>query len=401
MRRVELHQVEDLKLLQNLKGNEYIFLKIYPTFIPTNICAVDLKKFRGTIDIDYENPRFISCTVKVTEGASRQFIFENIENVQILMSKPFFFSIRYKNIPNSFSLRTGTDLEKVSRNVMNQDRIILRFEDDVALQSFPVDFLKHYSGKIQILGENHRLFLKDTEGWNQFLADHSVHCQNLTVAQVDEVISIKEGQELQKLNFLKSGSVVVDICNDLCDFHMESIQLGKFTGNLFLLGHKKKIENVRIRSFHQAHGFISSIHPTSNLEVSSLHFRNITSEHLDKCKEAACILGKRGFVPVEARKHFMPGKILFSGCTIENVWLPQSSNVGTIVGSSDDGMEISNCFDRYVYDSYGNQIRSFLGTSQSYFSFVCSSYDEEDDFQEYCKGFQENEKILKRKRYKL
>ena len=44
MRRVELHQVEDLKLLQNLKGNEYIFLKIYEqlSFKKKEVCYYEI-----------------------------------------------------------------------------------------------------------------------------------------------------------------------------------------------------------------------------------------------------------------------------------------------------------------------------------------------------------------------
>lgn len=399
MKRVELHHTKDLDYLRNLSGDEYIFVKIFKTFSPASFRAVSLKKFSGTIDVDVEQSNYSPCTVLVDEGMSRRFIFTNIEKAEILLPRQQTFSIHYREISNNFYISTVHDFAKVQKNVDHQKCIVLHFFDDVVLESFPKDFLKNYTGKIRIVGDGHQLFLKNTTTWNEFLASHRVYVENFKIILIDQIVFVKTAQDLEKLRYLEHGRVVVNICNDIDNFQLDSISLEKFVGTLFILGHRKILHDFCIRGFQQTHGFISTIHPAANLKVYNLSLQNVISEHYGDCESAGIFLGERGFVPSEVRNHFMPGQIFFFHCSVRNAMLPVTSKNGTFVGNGDDEMDMWDCFDENVFDQDGNQIRSFLGSTEgSYLSSFYSNFKSElDDVREQTRMYRERCLELKRK----
>ena len=400
MRRIELHHTNDLDRLRNLVGNEYIFVKVFHTFAPSIIRGIDLKKFSGTIDVDFEKGGHFPCVVKVDENATRRFLFMNVEKAEILMPRHLTYSVKYQEISNHFFFFSIGDFRKVQENVDGQQQIVLHFQDDVCLESFPLDFLENYSGKIRIIGDDHQMFLKNGSAWKDFLDNHRVTVENFSIVLVDQIIFVKTAKDLEKISNLTTGKIAVSICNDIKNFRMESIQLSKFRGSLYILGHKKRIQDVCIRSFNKTHGFISSISPASDLKIYNLSFQNVKSEHLGECKEAGVFLGKRGFVSDEVQSHFVPGQILFSNCSVKNARLPYASSIGTFVGDGDFEIEILDSFDFQVFDGIGNQIRSFIGNAKfSYFSSFYSNWKSElEDYQEQLRLLKERQNKLKRVR---
>ncbi len=399
MRRVELRHEKDLEQLQNLKGNEYIFLKVYKSFFPCSISAVDLKKFKGTMDVDIEDVSCVRGVIKVPTGHSKRFIFTNIENSEILLPRKQLSAMKYQNIKSSFKIQSEKDLEYVSNNICNQNSIVLHLIDDIAIESFPIHFLKSYAGKVIIDGGNHYFYVKK-ELWEAFQANYQVVVKNLKLVYVDQFLSIKTKEDLQNLGQLKSGRVVANVCNDISNFSMDSICLENFVGSLIILGHNKKLQNIHIRSFDNTHGFISSINPVSDLKIYQLSFQNITGKHMGECREAGVILGKRGDVSKEALSHFMPGQILFSNCSVKSSLLPDSTFYGTFVGQSDDEMDFDNCYDFFVYSKNGVKIISFVGElKQNYLSsFYVNNMDKFYDDREYLNALRERRDDKKRQR---
>lgn len=370
MRRVELHQTSDILQLENLKGDEYIFLKIYKSFHPSILSAINLKKYSGTIDISFEDKKSKhECTVWTESSLSRNFIFKNIEKANILLPRQENWKIKYKNVLTNFRISSGKHFEKVAKDLKEQEKVIWQIDDDIAMNDFPFGFFKNYHGKIILKGNQHTFYLKQTDLWQKFLQEHEVCVENLSIALADHIFHIQKGEDFGIIKDLLKGNSVISISKDLKDFTMNSLSLSTFYGNIVILGHNHSLKNVTIRATHpQISGFITSISPTSNLVISNLTLENISFQHSENCKHAGVFLGKRVEVPENMTAHFMPGFVRLINCHTKHAVIPKAKNMGALIGKSDDQMEWINCSATAIMNQQQDNITDYIGEDCNYYS---------------------------------
>ncbi|MCI8467305.1 MAG: hypothetical protein HFI08_03870 [Bacilli bacterium] len=377
MQKIELRSIQDLEKLEHLTGKGSLSIKVYSTFSPLMISAIDLKDFQGTIDLFFEKTEMKPFLVNLVETPSKKWIFKNIEHVKINGNIRAMNRVQYQVVPKRFDIAKKEDFHKALALLVDQPKVIFNILDDIAMDSFPWQLFQNFKGKIHFEGNYHQFYFTDPSTWQKFIEQNRVSFSNMSITCAKRILSIKSVKDLNKISSFQAGTYVVVFENDLENVTMESLCLGNFLGTLVILGKGKKLHNVCIRSFHSAHGFISSIHPTSNLYLSNLKFQGITFERYLPCEAAGVILGKRGFVNEQARGRFMPGWIHISNCSIKKAMLPNSINTGIYVGEADDAMSVLDTFVKHVTDANNQPIYARINYNNYYLdSFYRNSEDE-------------------------
>ncbi|MCI8394665.1 MAG: hypothetical protein HFH86_04220 [Bacilli bacterium] len=364
MKLIELKQEHDLQKLKNLKGKDYIFLKVYASFEPDFIEAIDLVNFSGTLDVSFENKDLKPCFVYMESNSSRKWIFQNINKVDIIMPPKIKTNIKYTQLETEYHVKSEKDFQNIVLCRPVSDDLVIYLEQDLVLDRISWEALAKYSGKIQIEGNRHKIYVSDENFKNILEHSSNISLQGCQVILVDQVIRVFEYQDLLVLFSLKNGRVVINIENDLSRFEMASITLNQFLGSLIILGNDHTISNCIIKSNSYNAGLISSIHPTSNLEVSHLTFQHIQISSLRSVLYSGVILGQRVVKSNSTikQKHFMPGRISFDNCHIIGAKIPVAlKKSGTFVGLGDDAIDIWNSSSKHVRTFEQKEIEDWIG----------------------------------------
>jgi hypothetical protein len=341
MHRIKIFSGDDLKQLKNLSGDDTVILKIYKSFQPSVIPAIDMANFGGKIVVDFMGNNFHDCTVVNPYNSPCFFLFTNIDADRIKLSSVCPLSITYRKIEQDLYFNSEQSFSQIDPTFLHPKQITIHLTRDLALENFPPSFLDTFHGTIILDGHHHAIYAKNTEYLKSFMKRCQV--RNLNVVAVDHVILIQKASDFDVLRHLKKGVVVVKVCNDISDEQMDSLVLNDFCGKMIILGNNYRLRNVKIQSSCERSGFISSIQPASDLIIDRLSFENVSFSHQGECHDVGVILGGRGFVSEKARSHFMPGRIEISNCTVHSCVLPNAQSIGPIVGLYDDAMFINEC----------------------------------------------------------
>lgn len=184
MRRIDIKDQNDFKLLEQLKGLDTIFLKIMTKNMPRELMAFDLSQFNGTIVISFLYPQFHKLKVK-TDSWDNYYIFKNVGKTLISFQENVLFSIKYDQRENRYAVK---DVQEKLR-------------------------------KIQV---------------------EAIPC--------DKIIRIKKKEHLARLNDLVDGSIYVDVNTDIENELIPAISLKNFTGKLCIDGHGHVISHCTIEN---------------------------------------------------------------------------------------------------------------------------------------------------------
>lgn len=314
MRLIEINHWKELnEKLQNLKGKEYLYVKINGVSRTGWTKAIDLKKFKGTLDITFANSKkFYFLEVQAPENVKMQNLFFNSEKATILLNCPGVLKIDYVPLPKqTVAITNETDL---NQPVYPND-ILTSNEDLVLTKKILLE------KKIDVLG--HKVFLSSK---HKALQENFLNAQFIYYDQLLEIQNISDWYALEKLT---NGTTVVLVKNDIEILKMKALNLSKYSGDLYILGNHHFLQNGII-FFSNASGFIEELHPYANLYIKDLNFQNLMflGENPSYCGTILGQRNKKGYQSPE-------GNIYLENCWISDINLPNAFiNTDVFIGDN-------------------------------------------------------------------
>ena len=307
MKLIEIKEWNDFKKIENLKGNDYIFVKVYLTTFKGTIDAIDLRNFSGTIDLSFAYPqKFYKVTVRTSDIKKVQGLFKNVGKTQILMNQDVFLKITYDVKKKRVLVATEKDiLEAVFKYPL--ENLVLDCQNDIVIRrdiNIPATFSIETNGFMVFWPREQKI---KTEK----------NCKN--PIYYDRLVKAKEINDLKVLEQITEGVPVVLFQNDFKNFACSSLDLTRFQGDLYLLGNGFCLSKGVILQNQESLGLISLLHPYANLFVKDLTLENLVfqGKHPLYC---GGILGTRANLGMQGPE----GQILFQNCVVKNCVFPKA-----------------------------------------------------------------------------
>ena len=375
MKRIEIHHKKDLEKLKEIKGKEYIFLKIYPEFNHCTLEAIQLPNFYGTIDISFEesNKPFFYKILASSKQNTVAF-FENVRNYQVHTSRNVVVKFNYliqqitKYVSNMKQLEEAINDPKIKSIVIKNDLVITN-----QLPTTNKEINVNYN-VIYITQENVKKlpFLK-----------------NSRIELVDKIFLINDIEDLSQLSELTNEKVVVSIEKDFTNFELASISLENFTGVMYFLGNEHKLSNGVIRGRRRV-GLFSKVH-----NYGSIFFQDFSLEKIKYTGSSTTFIG--GFLG--ARKGISQnyyasskGQIEFSNCHIKNCFFCVYGRVNPFVGKPEEDFCFYSCSVKNLHVFHDEmKLTSYDGY------YVQTIISQENDY--YDSWSYDNSITLKRRKY--
>ncbi len=348
MRLIEITKWSEFhKKLQNIKGNEYIYVKILCQERKGKIEAVDLQRFKGTLEINFPNSNFAYfLNVCYPAGCSVREFFYNDDKTCIIMNYRGVLKFNYQELPKKIiaifnEQQLLNEMDKMEQNCS------LVLANDLFLKKCVLKT----SEKIDAAGFKVYLSKNDCFLSNAFF--------NAQFVFYDHFLEIKKPEDWYILEKFSDGDLVVSVKNDLQNFAMRPINLANFSGNMYILGNGFSMNNVKVFFSNNSCGFIGELHPYANLYIENLGFKNFTFEG-NKPVYCGTVLGSR----VKHGYQSPEGKVFIRNCLIRNILLPESYlHTDVLVG--DDSLDY-DLEDVHSYQVFANRRAIFPGRVKAF-----------------------------------
>ncbi len=263
MKRVDIFQIKDFEKLENLTGNDSIFLKIHKEFRPSKISAISLKNFYGAITIDVESKGYFSVfKVYGNNKKNMLYFFEDTKNTNLFINERDVSFFYFEN-QREYDVKNEKEFQKIFSKE-NNEKTLIHLKNDLVLKQV------NFERKCIIDGENHRLFIE-----KELFQRVPFVYKNVELILVDKVFYINRKEDLLRLENLTHETVVASFRNSLMDLEFRSISLKDFTGTLYLLGNNYSIIDSIVKSNTKCLGLFSVIHPYGNLYIENLNLKNV------------------------------------------------------------------------------------------------------------------------------
>ena len=377
MKNIHLKTEKDLKRLLYLRGNECICLKVYPTFHPKHMEAIDLQHFSGTIRVNFIGKRdHRPILVLAEKNSKKNWIFQNVSSSLIECSKQSLCSVKYHYSPSIIPVFEEENFLSSKRQKVS--KISFQLFQDVICKKAPSELFGNSDKEIKILGNGQSIYFPKTGEWLRFFERHTITFQGVTPIMADQMISISSKEDLQKLRYLSNGVVVVALENNLHGIELESISLKNFIGTMLFYGKGHHLDNITLHSNEKSVGLFSSVHPSSTLKFYDVVMSEISFCPFGFQESYGAFLGSRESVPNSAFSHFMPGGISFSNCHVLSAFFPTSqhtTHLGYFVGFGDDAMDFYKCYGMNGSDCKGQFIHNYVGKEAYFLTSLGNVYE--------------------------
>ncbi len=318
--------------LKDIKGNEYVYVKILCKERKGKIEAVDLKKFKGTLEINFpdENKIYLMEISHPIDCSIREF-FYNGDKACVTMNYHGTLKFGYHVIPKkTIAISNEQQLQKEMNKATENCDFVLK--NNLLLK-------KSFKIKKQINAAGFKVLLSKND---MALAPYFINAQFVFY---DDYLEVKKPEDLYMLENFFYGDVVVVLNSDLKNFIMRPINLSKFCGNLYILGNHFSLNNGRILVPSLSGGLIGELHPYANLYVE-----NLGLEHLIFCgnKPNYCgtVLGMR----TKSGYQSPEGRIVLKKCWAKNIKMPDSYfHTDVFVGDTSIDYDLEDVYSFQVF----------------------------------------------------
>lgn len=305
MKLIEIREWKDFRKLENLKGKDYIYVKVYITATKGIIDAVDLQHFSGTIDLSFAYPqKYYKVSVRTNDIKKVQGLFKNVGRARIVMSQNVFLNLAYVYQEKHVDVKTEKDiLQAILKHPL--ENLVLDLKNDLVIQR-DIDIPS--------------TFTFQTNKFMIFAPRKENFCSRMNpLIYYDHLVKVQDVQDLKTLKQISTGTTVVLFQNDLTNFVMPSLNLAHFQGDLYLLGNGFRLSNGVVLQKDESLGFISELHPYANLLVKDFTLENISFKG-NKPNYCGGILGTRTSKGMQSPE----GQILFQNCIVKNCVFPKA-----------------------------------------------------------------------------
>lgn len=311
MRLIEIQYWNELEeKLANLKGKDYLYIKIKCKKKKATINAINLKKFSGTIDICFENDGVYEITVLTDDNKNNTF-FTNAHKVVIVVDKRPFLKLNYKKI------------EVKPRAIHSEEEILGDNLPMVITENICLTKTLPNLNERQIDGNNFTVYLSKDN------INDVKYFYNANFIIYDRIISVNEAKDFYKLREINQGNVLVVLNKSITNFAMKSVDLINFTGNLYLLGNHNCLNNGTIFNVGQNVGLFGTVNPCANIYIENLGMNHL--RFAGKISHyCGCFIGSRDTTKFYSRE----GNLFFRNCYVKNCALPKPIiEKGVLVGN--------------------------------------------------------------------
>lgn len=308
MRLIEINTWGEFhKKLKDIKGNEYVYVKILCQERKGKIEAVDLQKFKGTLEINFsnENKMYLFEVSHPVDFSVREF-FYNSNKACVTMNYRGVLKFVYRAIPKKTIAISSVEQLQKEINKTDKNRSLV-LSNDLLFKNMPCQMQE----KIDAAG--FKVFIPKTD---IALSSHFINAQFVFY---DSYLEIKNVEDLHILEKFSHGNIVVSLHNDLKKFVMKPINLSKFSGNLYIFGNHCSINNGRVLISSVSGGFIKELHPYANVYIENLGFERLVFCG-NKPYYCGTVLGMRTRFGYQSPE----GRIVLKNCWVKNVLMPES-----------------------------------------------------------------------------
>lgn len=336
MRLIEIQSWNELEeKLANLKGKDYLYIKIKCKKKKATINAINLKQFSGTIDICFDNDGVYEITV-LTDCNKNNTFFTNVNKVAIVVDRRPFLKLNYKKI------------EVKPRAIHSEEEILDNNIPMVLTENVCLTKTLPKLSERQINGNNFVVYLSKDN------INDVKYFYNANFIIYDKIIFINEVKDFYTLKEIRKGNILVVLNKSISNFAMKSVDLIEFTGNLYLLGNDNYLKNGTIFNKGKNVGLFGSVNSCANIYIE-----NLGMNHLIFAGKVpyycGCFIGNRETTKFYSRE----GELFFKNCYVKNCVLPKPIiENGVLVGNPN------------LYYGFVNILASdnFCGSKEIYFN---------------------------------
>ena len=245
MKEIILTNAKDFHQLEELKGKEYIIIILSKKLNLQKIEAINLKNFKGTIEIKLEDPKTKLQLNVITTNPKKTYLFFYATTKVTLLN--------HAGNKVSYNYIKEQEFDKES-SIYN----LIQHSDAIEMeQNLVLNTLLPNLSKLPINGNGYCIYA--TKHIINILKQNK-NCQNVSFFQADVIIPIRKMQDFHQLENYSTETVVLNLENDLGWDTWKPLNLEHFYGTLIILGNNKKIEELKIEdSNSNSIGLISEI----------------------------------------------------------------------------------------------------------------------------------------------
>lgn len=295
------------KKLKDIKGNEYVYVKILCQERKGKIEAVDLQKFKGTLEINFpnENKAYLLEVSYPVDSSIREF-FYNGNKASVTMNYHGILKLVYHAIPKKTIAISNVEQLQKKVNKPDKNRSLV-LTNDLLFANMPCKMQE----KIDAAGFKVIMPKRDIALSSYFI--------NAQFVFYDSYLEVKKVEDLYTLENFSHEDVVVALHNDLKNFIMRPLDLSEYYGNLYIFGNRFSINNGRILVSSSSGGLIGELHPYANLYIENLGFEKLVfcGNKPTYCGTVLGMRTKSGYQSPE-------GHIVLKNCWVKNVLMPES-----------------------------------------------------------------------------
>ena len=295
------------KKLKDIKGNEYVYVKILCQERKGKIEAVDLQKFKGTLEINFPNTNkaFLLEVSHPVDSSIREF-FYNSNKASVTMNYRGILKFVYRAIPKKIVAMSNVEQLQKEVNKPDKNRSLV-LANDLLFTNMPCKMQE------KIAAAGFKVFMPKRD---IALSSYFINAQFVFY---DSYLEVKKVEDLYTLENFSHEDVVVALHNDLKNFIMRPLDLSKYCGNLYIFGNHFSMNNGRILVSSSSGGLIGELHPYANLYIENLGFEKLVFRG-NKPTYCGSVLGMR----TKSGYQSPEGHIVLKNCWVKNVLMPES-----------------------------------------------------------------------------
>lgn len=326
MLKITIHSLEDFNSLRNINPQVSLFLHFASSFPKEKIKAIDMKNFKSSIYLSFDEPNVRKRFSIYTNQKKKFAFFENIDPKQITFLSKANVEFQYHSLEEIKSVQKVSnekELLKAIQEYLKNPNTYISFTKDIVVTKA----LSELFHAIPCVSNGNILYSK---------VENPINHPNIKNCIVDGIIHISSVQDFYSLENLTQGTFVVQISNNLRNFALKAISLENFTGTLYILGNSHKLKDGMILANKEGVGLISCLHPYTNIFIRDLSLAHITFE---ESKFNGGFIGYRK----EIKNKFCspPGKILLQNCMLSDSCF-KGETITPFMGQMSENMEIDS-----------------------------------------------------------
>lgn len=322
MRLICINKIEDFDQLRNLKGKEYLYIKIGNFYLGNPMNAIDLADFEGTLDISFESCKTLTRMHILTPNNKDNYaFFVHPGKTNIIVNEQDNVFYQYHVISKLISIHNENELQAVVAHY-HQDNMSIELVNNLILTN-PIVIPKG----LRIIGHHKMIYIPQKDDEKNY-----ANILDAEIVKYDSYIKIKNKDELAYLGDIANGNVVVSIHNNIDNFDMSGIYLKEFYGNLYIEGNGHSLGHGFIHSYQNYNGLITELMEGSSLRIANLGLNQI--DYLGDSYYTGGFLGSH--FDEHAKQHMYPGNVTIINCPVINCHFDTAEyGVGIYVGHED------------------------------------------------------------------